>query len=237
MHSHIIWGVDDGPGDVEKTLDMLKIAHGEGIEHIVATPHYISGVCETNKEEIIEKTKELNELAKKAGHNIKIHPGQEIYADSESITKLEAGELLTLNNSRYALVEFNPALLHDSIVNVLETLAGLSIVPVIAHAERIIAFGRRDMEFIEKLVSAGAIIQVNADSVTGACGLMIKRRAHKLLKAGLVHVISSDCHSADWRPPMLSEAKKEISKKYGISRAELLMLENPMKIINNGKIL
>ena len=39
IHSHIIWGVDDGPGTIEESISMLESAAGAGTADIVATPH------------------------------------------------------------------------------------------------------------------------------------------------------------------------------------------------------
>jgi protein-tyrosine phosphatase len=39
IHSHIVWGVDDGAKDRSDSLAMLKIAADSGTTDIVATPH------------------------------------------------------------------------------------------------------------------------------------------------------------------------------------------------------
>ena len=43
IHSHILYGVDDGPDNIETSIEMMKIAYDEGIRKIVATPHYHPG--------------------------------------------------------------------------------------------------------------------------------------------------------------------------------------------------
>ena len=48
IHSHILYGVDDGPDNIETSIEMMKIAYDEGIRKIVATPHYHPGKCDTN---------------------------------------------------------------------------------------------------------------------------------------------------------------------------------------------
>ena len=39
IHSHILWGVDDGASTLEESLDMLRVAADSGTTDIVATPH------------------------------------------------------------------------------------------------------------------------------------------------------------------------------------------------------
>ena len=40
MHSHILPGMDDGSRDPAMSVNMLRTAAGQGVEHILATPHY-----------------------------------------------------------------------------------------------------------------------------------------------------------------------------------------------------
>ena len=40
IHSHILFGVDDGAASLEESLGMLALAHQEGIRTMFATPHY-----------------------------------------------------------------------------------------------------------------------------------------------------------------------------------------------------
>jgi hypothetical protein len=40
IHSHIIWGVDDGARNREESIAMLRVAAETGTTDIVATPHF-----------------------------------------------------------------------------------------------------------------------------------------------------------------------------------------------------
>ena len=40
FHSHILPGVDDGSASVEESIAMLRAMAQQGIEHVVATPHF-----------------------------------------------------------------------------------------------------------------------------------------------------------------------------------------------------
>ena len=39
IHSHFLWGMDDGAESIEQSLAMLKMAAESGTTDIVATPH------------------------------------------------------------------------------------------------------------------------------------------------------------------------------------------------------
>ena len=56
IHAHILPGVDDGASDWEETGEMLCKAHKQGITHIIATPHYVSGQDTKKTEGNDEKT-------------------------------------------------------------------------------------------------------------------------------------------------------------------------------------
>ena len=64
LHAHILHNLDDGPDTLEESLEMCRIAHRDGIRTIVATPHTLNGVYETNWETVLSRVRELNEALK-----------------------------------------------------------------------------------------------------------------------------------------------------------------------------
>ena len=59
----------------------------------------------------------------------------------------------------------------------------------------------------------------------------MKKRAQYFLERDLVHVIASDMHNLDRRPPHMEEAYDIIAKKYSEDKARELFKDNPRKII------
>lgn len=41
IHCHILPGVDDGAGDMEESMEMLRIAYENRIRRMIVTPHNI----------------------------------------------------------------------------------------------------------------------------------------------------------------------------------------------------
>ena len=72
-------------------------------------------------------------------------------------------------------------------------------------------------QFLYELVAAGAYAQINA-------GALLQKGQTKqllnLIKWDLVHVISTDTHSLDKRPPKMAEAMQLIEHKLGKNAAE-----------------
>lgn len=87
----------------------------------------------------------------------------------------------------------------------------------------------------------GCYMQINSSSVLkprlfGDTYKFMKKRARYFLDKGLVHVVASDMHNLDNRPPYMSEAYELIAKKYGAEKARELFETNPSKIINDQLI-
>ena len=64
FHSHILPGIDDGAENLEQSDNMIKALMAQGVEHIVATPHYIRHTCGLSeyldmREKAFESLKEL----------------------------------------------------------------------------------------------------------------------------------------------------------------------------------
>ena len=104
VHSHIVYGVDDGSKTIEDTIHMIKEAKKVGFTDIICTPHYMEDYYEVPCEEISSKISQIRDLAE--GINIKIHQGNEIYANENIIEYIKSGQATSLNGSRYVLIEF-----------------------------------------------------------------------------------------------------------------------------------
>ena len=104
VHSHIVYGVDDGSKTIEDTMHMLKEAKKVGFTDIICTPHYMEGYYEVPCKEISSKISQIRDLAE--GINIKIHQGNEIYANENIIEYIKSGQATSLNESRYVLIAF-----------------------------------------------------------------------------------------------------------------------------------
>ena len=79
LHSHIIFGIDDGSKSKDMTINMLKQAVEGGTKKLVLTPHYLPGYYEVPINQVKERTKELKVLSKEENLDIEIYCGQEVY--------------------------------------------------------------------------------------------------------------------------------------------------------------
>lgn len=228
IHTHVIFDVDDGSKSIESSVEMLKFAKKIGTSDLICTPHYIKGAFETPKETIVENFNALKPYAEEIGINIYL--GQEIAVDRVANDFIKSGSVLTLNNSRYALLEFP----YDDFVDISNICYELKVsgfIPIIAHVERYSYVNIRD---VETFISDGALIQINSSSVVESFFSIERRRVSSYLKNGLVHFVASDVHS--FRKNTLSDAYEFIIYKYGQDFADKLFIENGKKVLQNEEI-
>mgnify|MGYP000944714164 CR=1 FL=1 len=235
IHSHIVFDVDDGPKSIEDSKALLREAYNQGVRMIVSTSHRRKGMFETPEEKIATNFLKVREIAKEVADDLAIAYGAEIYYTPDVLEKLENKRIPTLNDSRYALIEFSMNTPYRDIHRGLNNILMLGITPVIAHIERYDALENNEKR-VRELIDMGCYTQVNSSHVLkpklfGETYKFMKKRAQYFLEKDLVHVIASDMHNLDSRPPYMEEAYQIISKKYGRGKAEELFVENPRKII------
>lgn len=211
---------------------MLKIAYKTGTRHIIATPHYVYGNTRYAFGTISEKCIELNRLAKRAGVEVNVYPGCEIFISPELLELYEQKLIDTLNRSEYMLIEFPMMSIPLYTDDILYKLQLKGITPIIAHPERYSEI-QYNPEILENFVRRGILVEVNSGSITGLHGMVVKKTAMKLLEKGLVHFVASDAHSERHRSPDLSKAVKVVEKKFGTKLRENLFTNNAMKLILN----
>ncbi len=233
IHSHILYGIDDGAVDAATAIEMLRLAAEDGTTHIAATPHFISGYKSNTKVKKI--CGELQQMASDQGINIHIFPGNEVFISPDIPALYDNGDITAINNSSYLLVEFPAMNIPIYTNNVFYNLQLRELVPIIAHPERNREIAEKP-EILQEFVNRGILLQVNSGSITGLYGRKIQKIALKLIKAGLVHFVASDAHTCESRSPKLNSAAKIVEKEFGKDLVEKLFYRNGMTVLENGQI-
>ena len=139
---------------------------------------------------------------------------------------------MSLNNTRYVLVEPPHHVLPPNIDGLFFSLLLEGYVPIITHPERM-SWIDRDYEVLVRLVRAGAWTQITAGSLLGHFGSRAKSCTLRLLGDGLVHIVASDAHGARRRPPVLAEAYRALILLVGAEEALNLVERRPESILSN----
>lgn len=237
IHCHILPCVDDGSGSMIDSVEMAELAVRSGTCGIIATPHCnVPGAFENLwSAEFDAKVKELNDILLKRNIPVTVYPGQEIFAYGDIIERIKNNELITLNNSGYLLVEFDFSASEREMFKYIQSITTEGYVPIVAHPERYFLFGETP-ETVRGIRSAGALVQVNSSSITGNFGYYPERAASYFLANQLADFVASDAHSQYSRTPDLFRVHEIICENYSYEYADLLLDENPLKVINNKEI-
>ncbi len=244
LHSHIIPSIDDGPSTIDDTVAMLRRAYEHGTREMVATPHMFLDLFDnrdpqTVKERFGETAAELQRCGalpeSRFLADMKFYPGAENFICREFLDALEARRVLTLNDSRYILIEAPPYLSVIHMRYAMDRVFASDFRPIIAHPERYLAFQERPVrvaEFLEK----GCVLQINAGSILGFYGRKVRKAAWTLLREDLVNIIASDSHGATVKPHDLGTVYSTLKGKFEKAKLRLWLSINPGSIIRNGPL-
>lgn len=237
IHSHIIFGVDDGPKSIEESLELIEIARKQGVRIIVATSHRRKGMFETPEKVIMANFIKLKEAVNEIYPELKLCFGGELYYSKSLMEKLEKRKVPTINNSRYILLEFSMNTPWKDIQKAVNEVNLLGLTPLIAHIERYDALAF-NAERVEELIEKGCFTQVNSShvlkpSLIGDRSKEFKKRVEFFLENDLVHCVASDMHNTTSRPPYMNAAYKIVKEEYGEDRAKALFKKNPLMILKN----
>ena len=137
---------------------------------------------------------------------------------------------LCFENTNYILIEFPTNMRPYGITHTVRNLLDRGYTPILAHVERYSYF-THDPTQLYDLVSLGCVAQVNAAAVVS--GVSNKGvSALKYLEWELAHIICSDAHSVDQRPPNTKAAYELVNKKLGEQYARWIR-KNTYDIFNN----
>ena len=196
LHTHILYGIDDGAKTLAESLEILKKASINGVTDIILTPHYIkNSIYNANNKEKDNLLTNLKKELIKNKININLYLGNEVYLD-EDIPNLLNKDIKTINDSRYILIEL-PITNKSPILNeVLYNIKQANLIPIIAHPERYLRY-YKDYNFYNELINQGCLLQANIGSLYGIYGRRSKKMFKELLKRKMIHFIASDIHHAN----------------------------------------
>ncbi|HLK19825.1 MAG TPA: CpsB/CapC family capsule biosynthesis tyrosine phosphatase, partial [Bryobacteraceae bacterium] len=116
IHSHILWGLDDGARNRDESIAMLRMAAEGGTTDIVATPH--ANVRYAFQPELIRER--IAELALESEGLPKIHQGCDFHLSYDNIQDaLAFPSKYTINGLGYLLVELADTFIPRSLDEIL----------------------------------------------------------------------------------------------------------------------
>jgi len=232
LHCHILPGIDDGAPDLDEALAMARIAVADGITVTACTPHIYPGLYENDGPGIRAAIAALRAALAANDIPLQLVEGADVHLAPDLIAGLRSGRVPSLNGTRYFLFEPPHHVAPPRLENVVFDLVSAGYVPILTHPERLSWIDSHYPVFA-KLVRGGAWMQLTAGAITGRFGGRPKYWAERMLDEGLVHIIATDAHRADKRPPLLAEARDAVAKRLGASRAQAMVEERPAGVLKN----
>ena len=213
FHSHILPGIDDGSPSVEVSISMLRAAAQQGVTHVVATPHFYAR--HDNLQRFLDRRSRAEaalreEMSRHQGLP-QVLVGAEVaffrgISDSLSLPEL------TIRGKRCILIEMPQSPWREEYYQELEAIwRKRSVIPMIAHIDRYIA-PLRTYGIPQRLEQLPVYVQANGSFFLGGARA---RLAMRMLKAGQIHLLGSDCHNLSDRKPNLGPAMEKIRRHLG----------------------
>jgi protein-tyrosine phosphatase len=232
LHCHLLPGIDDGSKDLEMSLAMARMASSEGISTIACTPHILPGVYNNTGPAIRAAVARLRQSISEAGIPIALVTGADVHVAPDLGIQLREGRALTLNDSRYLLLEPPHHLLPPRLEDLIFGLQTVGYVPIVTHPERL-SWIEGHYDLIERFAYNSILMQITAGSLMGQFGRRPRYWAERMLDDGLCHLLATDAHNTERRAPRLAEAREFVAQRLGEEEATNLVLKRPQGILNN----
>lgn len=233
LHSHIVYGVDDGARTIEEALAMVQAAYDQGVRYLLATPHYHRHLFHYSRALIEERFVKLCRAVKKHLPDMNLYLGCEVFCTYGMEMHLQKPEFLTIHDTNKVLLEFHPTVSFAEISRHVHDFQLFGYEVILAHVER---YACLDRERLQALAERHCLLQINAGNLLPPKLLVdpkraVKKRARAYVKEGLVHLVASDMHDLDRRAPFLAQAYDEVLRLGSEEQAQRLFVDQPMEVL------
>lgn len=225
LHSHLLPGVDDGSRSVEQSAAVLARFAAEGVTAVVLTPHLLASQAPQGVPPAHDRA--FDALRGAAPDGVQLFRGAEIMLDRPLEAVVAERRAVTLNGSRYLLVEFPRLVTNQTVEHALALVVALGLVPVVAHPER---YAACRPAAVSRWRGLGGLMQVDGPTLLSP-GLR-GARARDLVASGLADLVAGDNHG-DTRS--LRPAYETVAEHAGSAIADLLFTHNPRAVIEDAR--
>lgn len=223
LHSHLLPNVDDGSRSIERSVEVLTRLQADGVTGLCLTPHMLASQAVHGAPPAHDRA--FAELGLAAPSAVTLYRGAEIMLDRPLDARVADDRRVTLNGSRYVLVEFQRLVAGQTVDHALALVVAIGLVPVLAHPER---YRCCSLEAVRRWKATGALMQVDGPTLISSRPRGI--RARQLVEHGLADIAAGDNHGDD---RSLRVARDILDDHDGAIQAKLLLEENPRAILED----
>ncbi len=206
IHCHVLPQMDDGSRSVEESLAMLEAMADQGVGCVVATPHFYAG--ENSPERFLaRRAASMEKLTRAWRPGL---PALKLGAEVcffEGMSRYEGLGALKIEDTGILLLEMPFCRWTQRMLQEVWALASRTTV-LLAHIERYLRW--QDGKTWDLLADRGVLNQCNASFFLN---WQTKHKALRMLRGGKVHLLGSDSHNMDSRPPELGKALAALGRE------------------------
>jgi protein-tyrosine phosphatase len=228
LHSHVLPGLDDGARTMSDALELLALLARMGFEIVCATPHQKVGSWVPSSEAVFNAYTEVRRALETAQPALDLRLGAENFWDELFLARSIEGKQPTYTGQRAFLFEVSPAAPPPMLDEQLFRIRMKGLLPVLAHPERYHSLCRQ-LPKVEALKRTAALV-IDLGALDGAHGPVACETAQRLVREDLVHAAASDVHHVD-DARAAAAGINWLKKKVGPKRMQLLLDENPRRIL------
>jgi protein-tyrosine phosphatase len=221
LHSHVLFGLDDGARDLATSRAMLGALGALGFTEVYATPHQKAGQFMPSREEIDAAYVTVKAVCPP---DLRLGLAAENMWDDVFYARLQEGTIPSYDGGDAFLVELRPPEMPVGIVDQLFKLRMAGKAPVLAHPERYEALWKDDA-LVEQLRAQSAFV-CDLAALVGYHGKERQKMARRLVEDGIAIAVTTDAHTVvDVRSA--AEGIAWIQKRLGASAVTRLLDDGP----------
>ena len=237
IHSHIIFGADDGAQSLTEAVELLKLDRDEGAYAVFATPHYGRENGYTpDAAGVMRGFELLKERAAEEVPEVRLYLGTEWYCAWTLAERIRRREGFRMNGTDYVLAEFlEYGSVHETAEKIRDNLLELKkhgFRPILAHPERYRAM-QEDRERLRELWENGILMQVNAYDLAPNLQPKVRGLARWMAEERMISFIGSDMHGIGpgLRRPVMREGVDWLYEHTDEAYAEAVVSGNAERLL------
>lgn len=215
FHTHILPQIDDGSPDLATSEEMLSCLKRQGVGAVVLTPHFYTDreslpAFLRRREAAWEALIPIVEQAEMAAVlACEMHFSDYVF-NYDDLSALCIREKFLLTELPYSFA-FSEA----QISKIGRLISTYNVTPVLAHIERYPELLKK-RGCLDSLIEMGCLTQINLNALSSG-GMRLRKAILRLIQSNRIHVVGTDCHTRNSRPPLFEPGMQIIAKKLGES--------------------
>lgn len=236
FHTHILPQIDDGSHNVQESITMLKQSYAQGIDTVVLTSHFRRGEHRI-KDWLRDRQDRLDRIREALTDEDRLMIPRAVLASEveymAGMNRWDYLDELAIKGTDYIMTEMPFIPWSEAVVKTIDDIAlNSKFTPILPHIDRYF-YNFTPKKYIQHYYEMPVLIQMNAIFINNYSNVQFFK---PLLESRKIHLLGSDCHSCEWRPPDLGRAIKMVREFCGQEILDEIDARG-RKILENAEII